>query len=204
MSPANESTPTRVAVLGTLTEFQRDPLPYDMQALVELVVDVHPDFLALDISPEQWAEQDFGGLPVEYREALLPLAHQSDIVVVPIGGDRSRETSQASGLREGIVAVLRLGLAAIQRSAPNLDSINRGVRHDAANVLYHLSDTLTGDELQKARDEHTECLTKRILDLAGRDPGSRILVVVNVQYCHLIRAELQQHPEVKVTAYPNL
>lgn len=195
---------TRVAVLGTLMEFQDDALPYDVDAIVDLVVDVHPDFLALDMTPEQWAQRDFGGLPVEYREALLPLAHQSDIVVVPIGGDHSQEYAQASGPRGNIAAVLRFGLAAIQRSAPNLDSINRGVRHDAANLLYHLSETLAGDDLQQAHTEHSEQLTERVLELAHRDPGSRVLVVVSVQHCHLIREQLRPHQEVEVVAYPDL
>lgn len=198
------STPTRVAVLGTLMEFQHNPLPYDMQALVEMVINIHPDFLALDMTPEQWAERDFGELPVEYREALLPLAHQSDIVVVPIGGDHAPERPAASGMQRGIASGLRKGLAAVQRSAPDLASINRGVRHEVANILYHLSDTLAGQNLQQAREAHTEHLTRRVLDVAHRDPGSRVLVVVNVQYCHLIRQELRQHPEVEVVAYPNL
>ena len=32
--------------------------------------------------------QDGGDLPPEYRDALSPLAHQTDIVVVPIVGER--------------------------------------------------------------------------------------------------------------------
>ena len=45
---------TRVAVLGTLAEFHREPIPYDLAALVRLVTDLGPDLLCLDMTPEQW------------------------------------------------------------------------------------------------------------------------------------------------------
>lgn len=73
-------------VVGTLAEFRPDPVPYDPAALVRFVRGINPDLLCLDMTTQQWQERDFGGLPAEYRDALLPLAEQSDIVVVPIGG----------------------------------------------------------------------------------------------------------------------
>jgi uncharacterized protein len=50
------------------------------------VRDIQPDLLCLDILPEQWERRDFSALPPRYRQALLPLAEQSDIVIVPVGG----------------------------------------------------------------------------------------------------------------------
>lgn len=57
--------PTQIAVLGALAEFHRDPLPYDLAALVALVAEINPDLLCLDISPEQWQRQDFSSLPAD-------------------------------------------------------------------------------------------------------------------------------------------
>jgi len=63
--------PTKVAVLGTLAEFHREPIPYDLRELIRLVMDLRPDLLCLDITPDQWQRRDFGDLPPEYRDALL-------------------------------------------------------------------------------------------------------------------------------------
>ena len=46
--------PTPVAVLGTLAEFHREPIPYDLAALVRFAVTLRPDLLGLDMTTEQW------------------------------------------------------------------------------------------------------------------------------------------------------
>src|SRR3972149_11760769 len=95
----DEAPRTPVAVIGTLAEFHREPIPYDLSTLVRLVHDLKPDLLCLDITPDQWQRRDFADLPPEYREALLPLAHQTDIVVVPLAGGRPPQGPTAAGWR---------------------------------------------------------------------------------------------------------
>jgi hypothetical protein len=194
---------THVAVLGTLAEFNASAIPYDMQALVDLVVDVHPDLLCLDISPAQWQRGDFTDLPQEYREALLPLANQSDIVVVPVGGDAPGEPT-ATGWRGGLIGWLHDRLAVLQQSAPGLDAINRGWRHDLGNLIYHLIAWLAAGDVEQQRKQHLVILRDQVVQAARRDPGARILAVVNIQYCHLLRPELGRQPDIEIVAYHEL
>lgn len=88
---------TSVAVLGTLAEFHREPIPYNLKVLMQLVTNLHPDLLCLDISRDQWQYRDVEDLPPEYREALLPFAGQTDIFGVPIGSEQSRLEPTAAG-----------------------------------------------------------------------------------------------------------
>jgi len=194
---------TRIAVLGTLAEFRTAPIPYDMQALVKLVVEVCPDLLCLDISPERWQHRDFSDLPPEYREALLPLADQSDIVIVPVGEERLSEPT-AVGWRGQAINWLRERLAGLQQSAPGLDAINRGWRHDLGNLIYHLMSGLAIGNVRQQRDRHLAGLRDQIVQTAQRDPGARILVVVNIQYCHLLRPELSKQPDIEIVSYQEL
>ncbi|MBK8903511.1 MAG: hypothetical protein IPM53_20170 [Anaerolineaceae bacterium] len=184
--------PTQIAVLGTLAEFHRDPLPYDLTALVDLVAAINPDLLCLDISLEQWQQQDFSSLPVEYSEALLPLADQTDIVVVPIGGSAMMPQATAVGWRGVLIGWVRQLLAWIQATAPSPDAINQGWRHELGNVLYGLARTLAGSAVNHAYHAHIEQLSQAAQRAAENNPGSRILVVTNIQYCHHIRPQLQQ------------
>lgn len=192
---------TPVAVLGTLAEFHKEPIPYDLNALVRLVSRLHPDLLCLDMTPEQWQQRDFGGLPPEYREALLPLAYQTDIVVAPIAGENPPAELSAPGWRGTAIATLRRWLATLQRTAPGPDAINQGLRHHVADSLYSLSAWLAGYKAQQSLRNHTDSLTQAVLKLARRDPGARILVVVNVRHCHHIRTRLKKHPEIQVVKY---
>jgi hypothetical protein len=191
--------PTRIAVLGTLAEFHRDPLPYDLTALVDLVAEIHPDLLCLDISLEQWQQQDFSSLPAEYSEALLPLANQTDIVVVPIGGSQAMPQATAVGWRGVLIGWARKLLAWIQASAPGPDAINQGWRHELGNVLYGLARKLAGSTVNHAYHAHIEQLSQAAQRVAENNPGSRILVVTNIQYCHHIRPQLQQAGLIETT-----
>lgn len=200
----SEEKRTRVAVLGTLAEFHREPIPYDISALLDLVEGISPDLLCLDMTQEQWQKRSFGDLPPEYQEALLPLARQTDIVVVPIGGGYAPSKPQASGWRGRAIEWLRRRIGSIQRAAPGPDAVNQGWRHHSANLLYSATWRLAGSNTERATRKHTNHLSEEVLKVARRDPDARVLVVVNVQYCHVIRERLRAYDEVEVTDYTTL
>jgi hypothetical protein len=195
---------TPVAVLGTMAEFHKEPIPYDLNALVKLVSKLHPDLLCLDMTLKQWQQRDFGGLPPEYHEALLPLAYQTDIVIAPIAGEHPPEETNAPGWRGKAITILRHWLAFLQRTAPGPDAINQGLRHFVADLLYELSAWLAGQATRQELSEHTDHLIQAVLEVARRDAGARILVVVNVRHCHIIRAALRKYPEIQVMKYSDL
>jgi len=198
------NTQTRIAVLGTLAEFHEAPIPYDLASLVALVAEMNPDLLCLDISMEQWQQQTFYSLPPEYRDALLPLAHQTDIVVVPIGGKQAMPTATATGWRGAVIAGLREVINWLQTGVSGPDALNQGWRHDVGNLLYGLTRRLAGKGSRHTYHAHIEQVSQAALQAAANNPGSRILVVTNIQYCHHIRPLLRQQPDVVETDYTNL
>ncbi|MCA9872879.1 MAG: hypothetical protein KC441_04475 [Anaerolineales bacterium] len=198
------TNPTLIAVLGTLAEFHQDPLPYDLAALVNLVAGMNPDLLCLDMPLAQWRQQDFSGLSSEYSEALLPLAAQTDIVVVPIGGEQVMPRATAVGWRGVLIRWTRSLLVRIQSDAPGPDAINQGWRHHLANTLYSITRQLAGTEVQHSYHQRISDLTNAVLTVAHDNPGNRILVVTNIQYCHHIRPRLRQHTEIEVITYKDL
>ncbi len=190
-----------VAVLGTLAEFHREPIRYDLAALVQLVASLRPDLLCLDMTPDQWQRRDFGGLPPEYREALLPLAHQTDMVVVPIAGECPLGEQMAGGWQGKVVAMLRRWLSRLQRSAPGPAAVNEGWRHHVADLLYEVIGLLAGRETRRAWREHRDHLIREVVEVARRDPGRRVLIAVNVRYCHHMRHGLGKYKEIRVVPY---
>ena len=197
-------TQTAIAVLGALTEFHEESIPFDLDALVQLVCEINPDLLCLDLSPEQWRSQSFGKLTPDYREALLSMAYQTDIVVVPIGEREQPPEPEATGWRGSVIALLHSGLGYLQKTASGPDAINSGWRHDLANYLYELMLRLGDGDVEQAREAHRKALIDNILATADRDPGARILVVVNVQHCHHIRPALRRREDVEVKDYRDL
>ncbi len=199
-----ENGRTRVAVLGTLAEFNNEAIPFEMTALLELVANINPDLLCLDITPEQWRERDFDNLPREYREALLPLAHQTDIVVAPIGGEKPSATPVVGGWRRKVINWLHSWIGSIQRKAPGPDATNQGWRHVLANYLYDATRTLSSGSRKREVADYVDHLALKALEISRRDPGTRVLVVINVQYCHIVRKRLHEYSDVEVANYRDL
>lgn len=197
-------TPTSIAVLGTLTEFHDEPIPYDLSSLIDLVKRINPDLLCLDMTLEQWQAQDFSNLPPEYRDALLPLAYQTDIVVAPIAGSHPPVKAAAPGWRGSAIRQLRHALAWVQQTAPGPDAVNQGWRHHLGNAFYDIIRRVAGNQIQHAYHERIASLTQSVLNVAEHNPGNRILVVTNIQYCHHIRPRLQASADVQVTTYTEL
>lgn len=195
---------TRVAVLGSLAEFHEKAVAFNLKALLDLVVEAHPDLLCLDIDPGMWQGGEFDTLPPEYRKALIPLSERSDIVVVPIGEYRQSGREQLSGWRGGLVRWLRSSLSKLQRTAPNPEAVNYGWRHDLANLLYALIDWLNNRDRRVEHEEHARHLIQRIRQVVARDPGVKVLVVVNVRYCHIIRPALRTDPNIIQVSFQEL
>jgi hypothetical protein len=195
---------TAVAVLGTLADFHREPIPYNLGALLHLVRDLQPDLLCLDMTKEEWAAQDFAGLPLEYREALVPLAGQTDIVVVPVADERPSPEPALQGVRATIGKRVKQALAYLQRSAPSPAAINQGVRHHLANDLYEVLAGLQGGDLRRNAILHASRLAWNVVQAVRRDPGRRVLVVVNVRYCHYLRRYLRSYVDLQVVPFPEL
>jgi hypothetical protein len=124
--------------------------------------------------------------------------------VAPIAEEHSPAEPTATGWRERLITLLRRALAYIQRTAPGPAAINQGWRHNLADLLYHLIADLAGGKVEHEWHAHRQHLAEQILHLARRDPGRRILVVVNIRHCHHIRPELEKHTEVEIVSYEDL
>jgi hypothetical protein len=175
-----------------------------MFALLELVAKINPDLLCLDITPRQWRERDFDKLPREYQEALLPLARQTDIVVAPIGRDKPPAKQVLGGRRGKVSNWLRKWIEFIQRTAPGPDATNQGWRHGLTNYFYDATRALSAGSGKREVMVYVDHLARNVLEVSRRDPGTRVLVVVNVQHCHIVRKQLRKSHDVEVTDHNDL
>lgn len=195
--------------MGTLAEFRPEPIPYDLGGLVSFVATIAPDLLCLDMTLDRWLRRDFGGLPREYRDALLPLAAQTDIVVVPIGNgsaetDDARDAAPPGGTRGWLYRRVRAATARLQRGIDSPVAVGEGLRHTFAEHLLSLLDRLEKSPGRETAEAHGDALVERIVELARRDPERRILVVVNARHCHRLRRALRLIPDVRLVPYSSL
>jgi len=63
---------------------------------------------------------------------------------------------------------------------------------------------LGGPDTVRAWRAHTDHLVQQVLGVARRDPGRRILVVVNLRHCHYIRPALRRSPAIHEVPHSRL
>jgi hypothetical protein len=120
---------TRVAVLGTLADLHREPIRYNLACLTRLVEELNPDLLCAELPRALWERGDTSDAPIEYREALIPLAARTNIVIVPIQGQAgcqlvAPQAGPLLGVRRIIARWLDDLLRWLQRRASDPEAIN--------------------------------------------------------------------------------
>ena len=197
---------TRIAVLGTLAELHREPIRYSLACLTELVEELNPDLLYAELRREVWEGGDLSGAPIEYREALIPLAARTNIVIVPIQGLLGCELATPQdgrwlGLRRAAVGGLDGLLRGLQRLADGPRAINSGVFGHFCHAICHVEAWVAGASTQHAWAMADRALLDNVLAAVRRDPGVRVLVTVDCRRRHQLVAWLRHSPEVELVDF---
>jgi hypothetical protein len=196
---------TPIAVLGTLADLHREPIRYNLACLTQLVEHVNPDLLCAEVGQQAWEEGAWDTLPIEYREALIPLATRTNIVIVPIQG--SAECSLCAprvgpllGVRRSVARHLDDFLRWLQRQANGPDAINSGAFGHLCHIICLLEAWNGGATVRQAYG----ALLENILTAVRRDPGVRVLVTVDCRRRHQLVAWLKRVNEVALVDVRNL
>jgi hypothetical protein len=192
---------TPIAVLGTLADLHREPIRYNLACLTQLVEQVNPDLLCAEVRQEAWEQGAWDTLPIEYREALIPLTAYTNIVIVPIQGpaECSLCTPQAGpwlGLRRSVARHLDGLLRWLQRQASGPDAINSGAFGHLCHTICLLEAWNGGAAVRQAWQAANRALLENIVTTVRRDPGVRVLVTVDCRRRHQLVAWLKRVDEV--------
>ena len=194
---------TRIAVLGTLAELHREPIRYNLACLTRLVEEINPDLLCAELPREVWERSDMSNAPVEYREALIPLAARTDIVLVPIQGAAGCEKVMAHGgrLRHTIMQRLDGLLRWFQRRADEPRAIHSGAFGHLCHTICLLEIWVGGLSARHAWDAANRALLENVLAAVRRDPGVRVLITVDCRRWHQLAERLRHVDEIELVPY---
>ncbi len=193
---------TRIALLGTLSELHRQPIQYDLAEVAHITEALLPDLLGVEVERAEFERDDLSHAPVEVREALVPLARRSDIVLVPIGAASPDElrAPQAS-LRAALNRVLDAMVAWLQRTANDARRVNSAFVSHTCGLICHLEEHASGACGRQAWTTTNERMFTNIIGMAQRDPGTRILVAVQCRRKHWLEPKLRKMREVEIVNY---
>lgn len=197
---------TRVAVLGTLADLHREPIRYDLACLTDLVEELNPDLLFAELQREAWEAGDMSAAPIEYREALIPLAARTNIVIVPIQGAAGCESIMAQDgrmarPRRAILRWLDGLLRWFQLRADGPRAIHSGSFGHVCHTICLLEAWAGGPAARRAWDAANRTLLENVLAAVRRDPGVRVLITVDCHRWHQLVERLRHVDDVEVVDF---
>ena len=193
---------TRLALLGTLAELHTQPIRYDLAELARIVVDTQPDLLGIEIARDDFERGDLARAPLEVREALIPIARRSDVVIAPIGAASSDELrAPRPSARGRVIRALDAMLNGLQRIANDALQVNSAMVSHACGIICSMEEMTCGAHGRRAWEETNTSMLSNIVAMAQRDPNTRILVAVQCRRKHWLEPKLRKHPGIELVNY---
>ncbi len=197
---------TRIAILGTLADLHRQPIRYDLGELKRIVEQTLPDLLGVEIERDEFERNDLANAPLEVRDALIPLAQTSDIVIVPLG---AAATDELRAPRHGWLLWMRRRLIGwldgmmtwIQKMANSAHEVNSAIVSHTCGFICHLEAYASGGQGRRAWETTNEKILRNIEWMAQRDPNTRILVAVQCRRKHALEQKLEHMPNLDLVNY---
>ena len=189
---------TRLAILGTIGQLHIEPLTYDLSCLRSIITTLSPDILCAEITREEWEYGDLSASAVELREALVPVVSFTDTVLVPVAPSSARfedylpSLTWRQRLTQAFDRLLRWG----QRTADTPENIHSPVFESFCHLVCKLTEMTWKTEDRKLWNSENRLLAEGILDVLSRDPGRRVLAVVQCQRIYILEQYLSEQGDV--------
>jgi hypothetical protein len=188
---------TRLAILGTLSDLHCEPLPYDLAALRQLIIELAPEILCAEITTGRWEAGDLISAEVEVREALAPVVAFTDTVLVPVAPTEHQflDFAPRIGWRWSLVRAFERFLRWGQRRAGTPEAVNGHLFGAFCHTLCWSIERLWTKEARSAWEAQNHTIAENILQAVRRDPGRRILVAMRCQRLHRLVPLLRSYGE---------
>lgn len=199
-------TKTRLALLSTLADMHTQSIRYNLTALADILTQVAPDLLYVEVPLRDWELGRLDQAPVEVQRSLLPLAELSRTVVVPVAPDARQfnDFAPRTGWRAGLARWLDQALRWAQRQANSAEAIHAWPFEGVCHTLCHLSQLSWDAAARRAWEEQNQGMLDNIQQAIRRDPGHRILVAVQCQRTHWLTLRLKKMLDIELVDYREL
>ena len=201
------SSLTRLAILGTMSDLHTLPISYDLNCLQNVVADLSPDLLCAEITQEAWERTDLTQASLEVREALSPLIAATDIVLIPVAPSPQQylDFTSDSGWRRRLVRLFDQLLRWGQIQANDVKSINGFGFGAFCHTVCMLTEIFWTKNDRAAWEKQNQELAENIVRAVQRDSGRRVLVAVQCQRLHRLIPLLKAREDlVEIVSYQDL
>ena len=209
---AAPAAPTEVVVLCTLHQFHEEVPGYSYSDLKGAIEQLHPDLLAVELTPTDLANRKAQKIKREYQNAVYPLLERHNwkaVAMEPVGelskkliaaireaeGSFERDFPQKSETAELYSDTLFSYLRARWHSLADVNSL---WTDDSYAVKHAFQEKLYGPKEVEGWEGWNQHFLDRIMEAAKANPGKRIVVTVGAEHGYWLRAHLRQEQGVQL------
>ena len=201
-----------VFVLATLHQFHGDSKYYSFDKLSQIIRDVRPDVICVELTSADIKSRRKQSTKVEYEKSVFPVADKYDYRLVPLEPDEpqfstlvtlniesERELRAATpGKAEAFslyTDALYAHLFSVWQSPLDVNSratdSHFEVKHNYQNALY-------GDKQKRVWEEWNGHFLDQILKTARSAENKKVLVLVGVEHAYWLRKALRKESDVRL------
>ncbi|MGB8635373.1 MAG: DUF5694 domain-containing protein [Rhodanobacteraceae bacterium] len=212
VSFAAMATPANVVVLATLHGFHESVPAYGFARLKQIIEQIHPDILCLEVQAQDLQERAPEKVKVEYPRVIYPLIgqhHYRTCTLEPAEPEFSAivkpYAASARAFRAGhpqqakaFDAYAESGLDALRTYWSSPERVNDGITDAVFAAKHRLQEAMIGAGENAGWEGWNRHFQKVIVDTARENPGQRIVVLVGVEHTYWLRRHLKQQPGIRL------
>ncbi len=201
-----------VVVLCALHQLHEQAPFYTYADLSAAVEKLHPDVLAVELTPEDLKDRVEQKNKREYQNSVYPLLRRHNWATVALEPEGPRRTE--------LIGLLRGAEQELQKTAPQKDEAfdtyndtlfkyllsewHSGVDVNASwtdrlfAVKHSFQHSLYGLQEEQGWEGWNQYFLQQIVTASKQNPGKRIVVIVGVEHGYWLREHLRKQGEVKV------
>lgn len=203
--------PAEVVVLSTLHQMHADVPGYSFERLGEVIRQLHPDVLCLEVRADRLAARAPETTKQEYPKVIYPLLASGDYVALALEPPepeygaivRPYARAQAAFQASGATAVAALDAysdatyAALKTHWRDAATVNDATTDDMLRAKHAFQQAAIGDAEREGWERWNRYFLGVIEQAAAAHPGQRIVVTVGVEHAYWLREHLVGVPGIR-------
>lgn len=204
--------PSEVVVLCTLHQLHEETSYYTYADLSTEVERLHPDVLAVELTPADLKAKTEQKIKREYQNSVYPLLKRHNWMAVALEPEEPRRSELIGLLREAEESLRQASPQRDEAFQTYIDSLFKYLFskwHSPADVnaswtdhlfavKHKFQDSLYGPKEEQGWEGWNQHFLAQIVAAAKQNQGKRIVIIVGAEHGYWLREHLREQPGVEV------
>lgn len=201
---------SEIFVLATLHQYHATSKYYSFETLSRIIEGLHPDILAVELTPADLASRKEQKTKQEYQKSIFPLIDKHKYLTVPLEPSEPEFTRLVSLIRESDKDLSEKSPGKAEAFSKYVDtlydylfktwdspmSVNSKCTDALFEVKHNYQNSIYDDRQTKGWEGWNTHFLDTILETAQKNKGKRIVVTVGAEHAYWLREKLRANRSI--------